>query len=177
MILTCDEFAIDANDNEGIMNILTNIMQQDPSGRLYNIYPEEIKVSHPSMPKVTIDFLDNSSFERVLDEIEDIKNFEDELNQTLMYKDKLVNIKIIPRSMAFQKFQAKLNNFDPNIKSKTRITEILYNRIKLNYTNELYRWFAITLTKNKLIIPKVNLAEFHLELSPDITIDTANIIN
>ena len=174
LILHCDEFAVDANDADGIMSILSTLMQQDPTYTLFHIFPGEFDAAHPSMPKVTIDFHDGSQFETELNKLDNYRELEEQLNQTLMYKDQIVQIKIIPRSMAFKAFQARIYNFDPKIKSKIRITQIIQNRIKIHYSNKLYRWFINKLLENNYDITTINIAEYYLFLSPNIILNKSN---
>ena len=106
-------------------------------------------------------FHDESRFENALNKLGNVNKQESQLNEVLMYNEKLVQIKITPRSIAFTPFQARLDNFESNIKSRSRLIELIRNRMRIHHANGLSRWFAKNVMNNKLKYLRITRSDYY----------------
>ena len=114
------------------------------------------------MLKITIDFDENSAFESKLEATPNFKELKDALNSILIYKDQLVQIKVMPWSMTFSFFQDGIYNFDAKIQSKSRIIDILTKQIRIYYKNNLLLWLINELVHDDYNLLNVSIADFIL---------------
>ena len=166
IIFDCDNF-VDSTDKDQYTSILSDLISQDTTYALHNIIPSQCEISKISLTKILIEFKENSLFEN---KVTDLNTLCDTLNNILIYRDALVTTSIIPRKIVYKDFEVILVNIDSNLR-KDRLTEIISKRVKHYYHNALLLWTAVKLIENKYIFNNINLENFYMELSPNISIN------
>ena len=117
IIFECDNF-IEANDNDAFSTILSDLMSQDVTFSLYNIKPDECKISKISLTKLLIESNDNSLFEK---NVNGYIGSSISLNETLIYNAAIVITKIIPKKLCYKEFEVTLYNISPNLRKEIRV--------------------------------------------------------
>ena len=166
--IQCDAFA-KINDDDDTISILSELLTQDPSYSLHYIIPGQFTMIHPSLSKLIIQFEERSLFE---EKITDYKNLQDNLNDLgILYQNQIVIFKLNPRKISYTPFNAALENFDSKIIKNQRIKSIIDKRIRLYYKNKFWIWFCNELILNNYDVTNINIADFYLQISPNIDID------
>ena len=106
IIFDCDNFA-DATDKDHYSSIITELISQDITYSLHNIIPDQCDISKISLTKISIEFKENSLFEK---NVRDLDKLSNTLNDFLLYDDAIVITKIIPRKIVYKDFEVSLNN-------------------------------------------------------------------
>ena len=151
----CDSFARSVIDSHAMSDILSELVSQDNSGNLYHLVPGQFDLRHPSITKIEIQLKENLDFEKYCT---NFKNLESELNEILSYQDQLVTMQITPRLTEFPPFIMCLPDFDPNIRSKSRIMNIIDTTIRCYYQNKF--WYGSQKLKSSFDLNNVEIVDF-----------------